>query len=413
MANVFRQQAWASWLTARTPALKYRDFRFLGAASLFASVGFVGELVIIGWVVLDRTGSTFMVGLALGVRMAPQFFLGIPAGALADRFDRRLLLRLLTLAAALASGMMGLLLWADAFALWQLYVLLTVSGGIQALLMTARQSYVYDIVGRVQAVSGLTLVALATRMGAFIGSLMAGAVTARWGAGQGFMALAAAYAAALVLLLLVRSRGQAAPPPGGSVWRNLREYFAEVRRNRALLALVILTAGVEVLGFSNMAVMPSIARDVLNIGAGGLGVLNAFRSVGGMAGVVVLTAIGDTKRKGLLFLAILPFFGLAIVALGYVDALVLALVVVTAISVLAMMSDVLSQALMQLSVSNELRGRAMGSWVLAVGTAPIGHLQIGALAAATTVTIALTANGLGLVVLAIVAGLSVARLRRL
>ena len=413
MRNGFRRQAWAGWLKARAPAFGYRDFRILSASSLLASFGFVGEVVIVGWVVLDRTDSTFMVGLALSVRMAPQFFLGIPAGAIADRFDRRLLLRLLILAAAGVSVLLGLLLWTDAFKLWQMFVLLAVSGGLQALLTTVRQSFVYDIVGRSQAVSGLAMVNLAMRLGAFLGSLAAGAATAWWGAGEGFLMLAAAYAVALLLALLVRSRGQAAPPLGGSVWRNLMGYLAEVRSNRALLVLVILTAGVEVLGFSNMAVMPSIARDVLGADAGGLGVLNGFRSVGGMAGVALLAAIGDTKRKGLLFLAILPFFGLTIVALGYVDTFVLALLVVTAISVLAIMSDVLTQALMQLSVSNELRGRAMGSWVLAVGTAPVGHLQIGALAAATTVTVALTANGLGLAVLAVVAGLSVARLRRL
>ena len=400
-------------LRSRAPAFEYRDFRILSASSLLASFGFMGEMVIVSWVVLDRTDSTFMVGLALSMRMAPQFFLGIPAGALADRFDRRLLLRLLILAAAVASGLLGLLLWTDAFKLWQMFVLLTVSGGLQALLMTVRQSFVYDIVGRSQAVSGLATINLAMRIGAFLGSLAAGVATARWGAGEGFLLLAAAYVASLLLAVAVRSRGQAAPPLGGSMLRNLSEYFGEMRSNRALLTLVILTAGVEVLGFSNMAVTPSIARDVLGADASGLGVLNSFRSVGGILGVALLAVMGDMKRKGLLFLAILPFFGLTVVALGYVDTFALALLVITAISVLALMSDVLTQALMQLSVPNELRGRAMGSWVLAVGTAPVGHLQIGALAAATTVTVALTANGLGLAVLAIVAGLSVARLRRL
>jgi MFS family permease len=237
MRNAFRQRTWAGWFKARAFALSYQDFRLLSGASILWGIGFGGEFVVVTWVVLDQTDSPFMVGLALGVRMAPQLVLGIPAGALADRFDRRVLLRLLMLASALVSGLLGVLLWADSFALWLLFVLLTVSGGLQALHQTARQSFVYDIVGRSQAVSGLAMVTLAMRLGGLAGSLAAGAVTARMGAGASFLAMTVAYGGAFALLLFVRSRGQAAPPLGASMWRSLREYFQEIRRNRVLLVM--------------------------------------------------------------------------------------------------------------------------------------------------------------------------------
>lgn len=414
MRNRFRCNPLIKWISSTERSTTIRDFPLLSISYFLSSVGFVGEMVIFGWVVLDRTDSTFMVGFALSIRMAPQFIFGIPAGAIADRFDRRLMLRLLSLMTVLVALLFAGLMFDQEFELWKLFLLLAVSGTLQALLTTVRQTFVYDIVGKSRVVRGLAVVNLFTRLGGVVGSLAAGTALANWGSSESFMILAAFNAAALIFTLFIKYRGQAAPPQSvESIWTTFSDYFKELKYNRVLLGLVILISGVEILGFSNMAVMPTIARDVLGLGPDGLGMLNAFRSVGGLIGVLILARIGDIQRKGLLFLSVLPLFGFAIVILGFTSSYLWALLVVAIISILAMMSDVLTQALIQLSVSNSLRGRAMGSWVLAVGTAPVGHLQIGALASATTVAFALTLNGLGLVILALIVGLSVRKIRQL
>jgi hypothetical protein len=80
---------------------------------------------------------------------------------------------------------------------------------------------------------------------------------------------------------------------------------------------------------------------------------------------------------------------------------------------MAAITDVLHQSLLQSSVSNEQRGRAMGSWTVAVGTAPLGHLQIGYLANLSGSRIALLVNGVGLATLALVMAVIMPRLRKL
>ena len=77
------------------------------------------------------------------------------------------------------------------------------------------------------------------------------------------------------------------------------------------------------------------------------------------------------------------------------------------------LTDLLAQSLMQLSVPPQLRGRAGGAWVAAIGMAPLGQLQIGAMASLFGVSLALGASGLGLVALAGAAALGLPRLRRL
>ena len=114
-----------------------------------------------------------------------------------------------------------------------------------------------------------------------------------------------------------------------------------------------------------------------------MGVLTAFRSAGGALGVLILTALGDLRRRGAVLLIALFLFGVFQMFLGVAPNFPLALLFVTLINVNASIADVLHQSLLQLSVSNEQRGRAMGSWIVGIGSAPAGHLEVGYMAELT------------------------------
>ena len=103
--------------------------------------------------------------------------------------------------------------------------------------------------------------------------------------------------------------------------------------------------------------------------------------------------------------------GVGFVAVDRRWALTLTAVVV--VSGLAVASEILTQSRMQLGVANRLRGRAMGVWVLAIGVAPAGHIEMGALAVSIGVSGALFANGAVLVAIGVFIALAVPRLRRL
>jgi hypothetical protein len=172
-----------------------------------------------------------------------------------------------------------------------------------------------------------------------------------------------------------------------------------------------LTAAVEVLGFSYQAALPNLTRDLLNAGPGALGLLSASGSVGGILTVVALSARGEPGHKGSLFIAVLLGFGVALCFLSSGTSLVLAMIAIAFVAGFASLTDVLTQTLVQSAVPNELRGRAMGSWVLAVGFGPAGHLQIGVLIALFGVTAALSVNGALLALLAVLTALRARRVR--
>ena len=177
--------------------------------------------------------------------------------------------------------------------------------------------------------------------------------------------------------------------------------------------LVLLTAAVEVLGFSVLSLQPTIARDVLHLEADGLGLIQSVGAVGGAVTVVFL-AMTRLRRRGLVF----PVLPAALrrrprrAQPGRTPSRwcwAVMLVINAAMAV----SDVLSQGLMQAVVPNQARGRAAGAWQMAIGFGPIGNVHAGAVAALAGVSVALVANGGALFGLALVAMLAAPRLRRL
>jgi MFS family permease len=394
-------------------ALHAADFRRLWVATIASHVGTGMQQVLLGWLVLVMTGSDSMVGIIFAVRSTPNLLVGLGVGALTDRLDRRLLMRLAGFGITLSTLAVAGLLWADRLQVWQLLVYAGMLGTLQALEMTARQVYVYDTLGMSGAAQGIALISMAQRLGSAGGALLAGVVLQWWGAGTAFLIMSVSAGASVGVLYALRQAGVAAPLWREPLGQNLRAYLRTLRTNQTMRSLMISTAIAEILGFSHQVMLPILAKEVLHVGAAGLGVLTAFRFLGGTLGVVLFTVLSTVRRQGMLLLVVLGLFGSSEMVLGYAAHFWLAIVCVTFINVMAAIADVLHQTLLQYSVSNEQRGRAMGAWVVGVGTAPLGHLQIGSLAGLAGAQTALAVNGLALVVLTVSLAIGLPRLRRL
>ena len=381
--------------------LRHPDFRTLSVVSSINAVGMLGGQVALGWFVLDLTDSVFMVGLIIAIRLLPNFFFGVPAGAVADLVDRRRMIQVLNLLMAIPMVILGLLIMADQVKIWQVIALTLVGGMMMPFNQVARASLTFDITGGSGVVYGLTLMQFATRVGGLAGSIVIGIVMQRVGMDAAFFLLGLTYGLAALIALLIKSRGQAAPTNTLPAGRLVSEFVKEIRSNRPLLALTISTGLLEVMGFSHSVLLPNITRDILGMDAEGLGLISGLRHLGGLLAVVLIAGMGDRLKKGLTYQVSIFLFGCLLIILGFTGQVVAVVVVLIGLSALMALTDVLSQSLMQLVVSNNMRGRAMGSWMVAVGVAPVGHLQVGGVAAVAGMTLALSLNGLGLVILSI------------
>jgi MFS family permease len=380
---------------------------------LLNSVGMMGETVVLGWLTLELTNSPLMVGAALGMRMLPLFFVGVPAGALADRFPRRRLLMLTGVGQAGTTAALGIVVLAGTVTLAHVMLLTLTAGVLRGIEHAARQSYTHDVVGPAALVNGLAVLGVAMRAGWLVGSLAVGALIAQLGSGAAYLAVSLGFLGGALALApaAVPPRPRATVP--ASLWRSATDFLVAVGRDRTLLVLMMLTAGAEILGFAHQALLPSLARDVLHTGAEGLGALSAARSVGGILGLATASTVG--AAGGARCVSVLLAFGVGLVALGaapHVVGFAGVLVVLTLVNAAGALADLLAQSLLQLGVPSELRGRAGGAWVVAIGLAPLGQLQIGALASLFGVSIALGASGVALAILAGGTALLFPRIRR-
>ena len=394
-------------------SLRFHDFRLLWLSTVLYSLATGMEQVSVGWLIFELTGSELMVGVGAAARMVPFFFFGLLSGAIADRWERRTLLRAGSAGASAVALGMALLLLGGVNDVWVVIGLVALLGSTFAFILTVRQTYTYDIVGPDYALNGLALGAIAMQGGGIAGSLAAGVLIEAVGPGWQFVAAAVCYLASGVATLAIANPGRSLRPAAVSVLRNLTGYVRLLRNYRLLLVLMVLTALTEVLGFTHMTLFPVFAKEVLHVGPTGLSVMTAGRQAGGLLGLWLLAALASVRKKGLMMFATAIGFGGGLMAFTATGNIYSFLGVLLFVNACAMAVDTLYKTMMQELVSDEERGRAMGSWVLSIGFAPIGHVGIGALAGAVGAPRALLINGAALATINLIAAFALPRIRRL
>jgi MFS family permease len=348
----------------------------------------------------DLGNGAFAVGLALAARMLPLLLFGLAAGTIADRVQRA---RLLCLVAAVGVSLMAFFAWltgSHAVQVWQVVAVSFCAGCLQVFETPARQSLALSTVQREVAPSAIALLALAGRLVTATGAFTAGLLIASSGLASCYVAIAAAWAVAGVLVLAVGARPAPLRPRTRPAFAHaLRDAARLVLDNPAVRTLTIASVACEVFAFSHMSAVPVFARDVLQVGAASFGTLNASASLGGTLAVLGLLAVPPRVRREPLLGAVFVVYGVSLLALGSTRELVLTASVLVVTGACAAAFDVLQQTLIQLAVPEDQRGRAVGVWMVGIGSAPLGHVEMGTLAGALGAPSALLING-SLVVLA-------------
>ena len=371
------------------------------------------EQVAVGWLVFELTGSAFMVGVAAAARMAPFFFLGIFSGVIADWLDRRTLLWFSTMSGILVSLVMASMLLSGAIHVWAIIGLVAASVCVFAFVLTTRQAYTVDIVGQQHALNGLSLGAIAMQVGGVVGSILSGTLIHTVGPGWQYVAIAIGYGVSAAVLLGASKTGYVNSPNREPVMANLTGYLHLMGSNRTLLTLMMLASITEVVGFTHMTLLPVFAKEVLGVGAIGLGFMTAVRQGGALIGLLFLANLRNFQSKGLLMFGIAFGFGAGMMLFYLASNLLVFLFVLAVVNAFAMAVDTLYKTLMQENVSDEQRGRAMGSWVFSIGVAPVGHLGVGGLAAVLGAPSALLVNGAVLSIVSLATMVGFPRIRRL
>jgi MFS family permease len=369
-------------------------FRWLWYSTGMASGGNLMERTATAWLALQSGGGAFAVGLVFAARSLPSLLFGMAAGTLADRVDRR---RQLMLVAAAMCVLMAFIGWAagtGAIRVWQVILFAFAAGCVQVCDIPARQALVLDTTSRSSATNALALSGLASRACGAVGAIGAGALIPFIGIGHCYFVIAAVYGISGLLMIRMRiprgARVAVAHPPFHHALRDAGRLIVDLPAVRLLMFSGI--AG-EIFAFSFGSALPVLSKDVLRAGPEGLGTLNGASSIGSAVALILLLALGDRLRREPLLATIFVIYGASLAALAMTRNLWMAAAVLVVTGICAGAFDLLQQTLIQLAVPDEQRGRAVGIWVLGLGSAPVGNLEMGALIGAMGAPSALVING--------------------
>ena len=368
--------------TRALAALRHQRFRRFSAGVLLSLIGNWVEAAAFGYVVLLLGGSAATLGVIGFLNTIPNLVLGLPAGALADRYDRRRLIFVyqganMALAVALA------VLWqTGSLSVGLLGALAVLGGSLGTLSFPAMQGLLASTVPDRDLESAVAINSLALQVARFLGPALAGFLLAQGGPTWVFAVNAASFLAVLVAVaLLPASRAaasQAAAKLGGAIGDGLRYVLGQ----RSMASLMGLTVFAGVFGTPPVAFMlPGIARFQLDGGPGTLGALTASIGLGSLLGSILLLRIARRPNKGEAIVAGFFLCGAAVAAVGVSTSLPLSLGLGVVGGVAGLVFVGLSTVVVQAMASEEMRARAMAIWAAAfVGVLPIGALLTAGLA---------------------------------
>jgi MFS family permease len=370
------------WRTA-VSALRHKLFRRYFAGVLLSLTGSWIEAGAFGYVVLLLGGSAATLGLIGFLNTVPNLAFALPAGVLADRFDRRTIL-LVFQGANMAVAVALAVLWATGeLTVFLMGVLAFLGGTFGALSFPAFQAYLSSTVPEEDLESAVALNSLSLQVARFVGPAIAGFLLASAGPTWVFSVNAFSFLAVLgALVLLPRSRGHIAAAALG-VGRSMKEGLSYVFGQRSMASLMLLMMLAGLFATPPVAFMiPGLVRFQLHEGATTLGILISLVGLGSVFGSLALLRLATRVNKGEPAIACYLICAAAIAAIGFSTSVPLSFVLAVIGGFTGVVFIGLSTVVVQAMSPPELRARAMAIWAACfVGVLPLGALVTAGLAA--------------------------------
>jgi MFS family permease len=335
------------------------------------------DAIILGWFVLELTHSPFLVGVVSALRFWGSA-LGPFFGVAADRYDRRRLLLLVQLITTLQMSSLLVLIWTEWIQVWHIFVLMFL-GGVARAEWPLQQILIADLVREEDLANGVALINAASNVTSILGPALGGILLAKLGITWCYGLITTVSLLQMLTIYLIQMPSEIRKTSQRSIWQDIRAGIHYSYHQPAVLAALATAALVNFLGFPlTFSLMPIFARDVLHIGADGLGFLVAMVGAGALIGSLVVAGSGSFSLAGPLMI-----YG----TLGWMGNMILFALLpwfIPALLVLALMGIAHGVAMANIVIlilgntSRDIRGRIMGLRSMVIGTLPIGSFLAGA-----------------------------------
>lgn len=356
------------------------DLRLYLVGRLIATTGQQMTAMAIGWELFQRTHSVMKLALVGLTQVAPMIFFTLPAGHVADNYNRKRIITLMTLVVAMASLGLTLISFYQA-SVWWMYLCLFVSGGTRTFLWAASAAFLPALVDRKDFSHAVNWNATTFQLSSIAGPTLAGGII--WMAGQHAFPVYAINAGAslifCVMITRIRTHHIVAVREKIS-FKTLLTGFDFVFANKIILGIITLDMFAVLLGGST-ALLPVYAALILEVGSVGLGFLQAALPIGALVCTFILAHRPPIQKAGRSLLLVVTAFGLATIGFGFSRWFWLSFLMLFTCGAVDNVSVVIRGTLVQLLTPDEKRGRVSAVNNLFIGTSnEMGEFESGLVA---------------------------------
>jgi MFS family permease len=360
---------------------RHRNYRLFFAGQIVSLAGTWMQNIALAWLVIELSGSPLAVGALAFCRFVPFLVLGLVAGVVIDRFDTRRLLLATQGAAMVVSLALAVVTLAGSATLPVVYALAALGGLVLVFDAPGRQTLTFQMVGESELQNAVALNSGLFNASRVIGPALAGFLIAAVGTGMCFVVNAISFLAVLVALYLMREDELYAVEkrPETKVVAGIREGLAWAAHTPLARIVLAVVTVVSLVGFNFHVLVPLLASQTLDVGAGMFGVLSAAFGLGALVGALATASLREASPR--VFVGGAAGFSLAMLGLAFVHTVDVALVLLLLLGMSFSLFTASANALVQLASPPHLRGRVMSLYLFAfAGLAPIGGLVAGFLA---------------------------------
>ncbi|MGB8682416.1 MAG: MFS transporter [Candidatus Binatus sp.] len=385
--------------TANSSALSHRDFRrYLGAAFL-AILATQIQSVAVGWQVYSIARTPLALGYVGLFQFLPMMACTIPAGHMADRFDRRLILVISNFCSAIAAGCFLTLALTRTTVIWPFYAVLVIFGASRAFAGPASQSLVPLLVPQDQFPQAVAWASSTSQVAVIAGPAIGGAIYIL-GPAVDYGVCLILFATVAIVMMGIRSRGMRYEAEADTTaFERITAGIAYVWRKPLILGAFSLDLFAVLLGGAT-ALLPVYARDILHVGPLGLGVLRSAPALGAAMLGLALGQQALQRRAGLAMFACVAIFGVATIVFGLSENFALSMAALFVLGASDMVSVYVRTTLTQLATPDAMRGRVSAVNRLFVGASnELGEFESGVTATWFGTVPAVVIGGVGTLVI--------------
>lgn len=359
-----------------TTAFHYRNFRLFWSGQAISMIGTWMQITASSWLLYDLTNSPFQLGLNGIFRFIPTITIGLMSGTIADRYDRKRLLLVTQTLLMLIAFLFGFLVQTGLIRVWHVYALTFLNAVIGSLDGPLRQAILPALVPRQALPNAIAWNSTQWKSTVLLGPSLAGIAISTVGTDGAFYANAASFLAVLpvVFFMKISSSGGAR---GGRFLKDIGEGFSYVFSQKTILAVLTMEATAAIFGI-DQAMLTIFSRDILQVGAHGLGFLQSARGLGAIIGSAVLLSLLQSRSQGKILFVSALLYGASFALFGLSYSFPLSLTLLFIVGATDTTWGAARNTILQIKTPEGMRGRVMGVLHLSSrGLSPLGQAETG------------------------------------